>query len=43
MLVLTLDGWQESKGVTVELMVARSLNIPVTMYAYSPAPKSDLQ
>lgn len=28
--VLMLDGWRESKGVTAEIAIARELGIPVT-------------
>lgn len=30
MIVLMLDGWEQSKGVSAEMQIARDLNIPIT-------------
>lgn len=30
MIVLTLDGWEKSKGVGAEMQIARDMNIPIT-------------
>jgi hypothetical protein len=34
--VLTITGWQESKGIEVEVKLAAELNIPVQGYAFGP-------
>ena len=34
--VLTVSGWQDSKGIGVEVKLAHELNIPVQGYAFGP-------
>lgn len=38
MIVLTLPGWQESKGVTAEIALAKEMGIPIEYLAPSAKP-----